>query len=237
VNLPRCHMSEEAMIKTFCTKCGMVYDLDSSLIGQFGECAGCGAAFEITDQTDYVNQMLASQEAEAPAAPAEASAPEAPAEQPAPAAPAEAPAPEAPAEQPVPAAPAEAPAPEAPAEQPAPAAPAAPAFAAPPAAPAAPAAPAPAPAVQEGDVVMNREEDESAPTNTVKLSRVSRAGMLPEIKDNPFKVGTINVGTQTVIGSTQGSRRFSDKKFTFSRASSASAAPARKKHWWEFWKK
>ena len=187
-------MSEETMIKTFCTKCGMVYDLDRSLIGQFGECAGCGAAFEITDQTDYVIQMLAAQASEAPAeqqAPAEEQ--QAPAEQAA--------------------------APEAPAV----------------AAPAAPES-APEPVAQEGDVVMNRgDDDESAPTNTVKLSRVSRAGMLPEVKDNPFKVGTVNVGTQTVIGATHGSRRFSDKKFTFARASSSSTA-SRKKHWWEFWK-
>ena len=68
-------MSEEAMIRTVCSKCGMVYDLDRSLIGQFGECAECGSAFEITDQTDYVNQMLAAQNA----APAE---PEAPAAEP-----------------------------------------------------------------------------------------------------------------------------------------------------------
>lgn len=89
---------------------------------------------------------------------------------------------------------------------------------------------------------MKQGEDESAPTNTVKLSRISHAGMLPEVKDNPFKVGTINVGTQTVIGSTHGTgnRRFNagttGRKFTFTKA--PAAAPAKKKkRWWEFWKK
>jgi len=89
---------------------------------------------------------------------------------------------------------------------------------------------------------MKKEEDDSAPTNTVKLSRVSRAGMLPDVKDNTFKVGTINVGTQTVIGSTHaGNRRFSGgttgRKFTFTKAPAAAAPAKKKKHWWEFWKK
>lgn len=198
-------MSEEAMIRTVCSNCGMVYDLDSSLIGQFGECAECGAAFQITDQTDYVNQMLAAQAAQAAAEPEAAPEPvyeqaEAPVyEQPAEPEPAEAPVYEQPAE------------PEQPQDIPEQAAP------------------------QEGDVVMG-QDDEAAPTNTVKLTRVSRAGMLPEVKDNPFKVGTINVSSQTVIGSTHGSRRFTTSR-KFSSASRSTFTPKpKKKHWWEFWK-
>ena len=212
-------MSEEAMIRTVCSKCGVVYDLDRSLIGQFGECAECGAAFEITDQTDYVNQMLAAQSAQAPAPEPEAApAYEAPA----------APAYEAPA----------APAYEAPA--PAYEAPAAPSYEAPaPVSEAAPAYEAPAPeqeaAPQEGDVVMGQEE-EAAPTNTVKLSRVSRAGMLPEVKDTPFKVGTLSVASQTVIGSTRGTRHFTTNRKFSSSTRSSSAPPVKKKRWWEFWK-
>lgn len=196
-------MSEEAMIRTVCSNCGMVYDLPGSLIGQYGECAECGAAFQITDQTDYVNQMLAAQNMAAAAPEPEAAA--TPAYEPA----AEvSPEPEAP--------PAFTPAPEqVPAES---------------------AYPPPPPVPQEGDVVMGQDED-SAPTNTVKLTRVSRAGMLPEVKDNPFKVGTINVSSQTVIGATHGSRRFTtSRKFSSSSRSTFTPPPKKKKHWWEFWK-
>ena len=198
-------MSEEAMIRTVCSNCGMVYDLDSSLIGQFGECAECGAAFQITDQTDYVNQMLAAQAAQAAAEPE--AAPEPVYEQ------AEAPVYEQPAEPEPAAAPAPAyiPEPEQPQDVPAPAVP------------------------QEGDVVMGQDE-EAAPTNTVKLTRVSRAGMLPEVKDNPFKVGTINVSSQTVIGATHGSRRFTTSRKFSSSSRSSFTPPPKKKHWWEFWK-
>ncbi|MBR2434146.1 MAG: hypothetical protein IKB22_01610 [Lentisphaeria bacterium] len=68
-------MAEENMIKTLCSNCGTVYDLDSSLIGEYGECAECGSAFQIQDQTEYIIQALAAMEA-APAAE------EAPAEEP-----------------------------------------------------------------------------------------------------------------------------------------------------------
>ena len=199
-------MSEESMIRTVCSKCGVVYDLDRSLIGQFGECAECGAAFEITDQTDYVNQMLAAQNAQAAAPVPEA-------------APAYAPA-SAPSYEPA-AAPAYAPA-SAPAYEPS-------------AVPEPAAAPVPEAAPQEGDVVMGQEE-EAAPTNTVKLSRVSRAGMLPEVKDTPFKVGTLSVASQTVIGSTRGTRHFTTNRKFSSSTRSSSAPPVRKKRWWEFWK-
>lgn len=187
----------------------MVYDLDSSLIGQFGECAECGAAFQITDQTEYVNQMLAAQAAQAAAEPE--AAPAEPAYTPA-----DAPVYEQPVEpepSPAPAyTPADAPVYEQPVEpEPAPAAP------------------------QEGDVVMGQEDD-AAPTNTVKLTRVSRAGMLPEVKDNPFKVGTINVASQTVIGATHGSRRFTTSRKFSSSSRSSFTPPPKKKHWWEFWK-
>ena len=191
----------------------MVYDLDSSLIGQFGECAECGAAFQITDQTEYVNQMLAAQAAQAAAEP-----------EPAPAAPAYTPADAPVYEQPVEPEPAPAPA-YTPADAPVYEQPVEPEPASAPAAP------------QEGDVVMGQEDD-AAPTNTVKLTRVSRAGMLPEVKDNPFKVGTINVASQTVIGSTHGgSRRFTtSRKFSSASRSTFTPPPKKKKHWWEFWK-
>ncbi len=68
-------MAEETMIKTFCPACGTIFDLDSSLIGQVGEC-DCGSTFEIKDQTAIINQVLSNQaETAAPQAQTPAPAP------------------------------------------------------------------------------------------------------------------------------------------------------------------
>lgn len=205
-------MAEENMIKTLCSNCGTVYDLDSSLIGEYGECAECGVAFQIQDQTEYIIQALAAMEA-APAEEAEAPAEEAPAQPE-----------EAPVVEEVPAQPEEAPAVSEPA--PAPAAPPITSIAPAPAAEAAPAADAPA--------------EEPVYTNTVKLTRVKSSGMIPQsLQDDSFKVGTINASTQSVIGTSRGNRKFTNAR-KFSSSSSRRPAPPKKKSFWDilcFWKK